>query len=144
MGVLKELLTGRIQKVESCKDWEEAVRLAANPLIESKSVNQSYVDAMIKNISTLGAYMILLPGVAMPHSRPEDGCIKGGLSLLKLDKPVIFPADNAVWLILALGATSADSHIETIEALADFLDDEETISALEIAKSTNEILNLIP
>lgn len=144
MSLLSKKLEGRIQKQDAAKNWEDAVRTAAQPLVKSGNVTPAYVDAMVENIHRLGSYMVLTPGMAMPHSRPEDGCLKGGVALLILDKPVLFPDDEAVWFILALGAESSEGHISTIEAIADFLSEDGSMEAIRSAKTIEEIAALIP
>ena len=48
---------------------------------------------MIKNVIENGTYIIILPGLAIPHTRPEHGAIKTGASVLKINEGVLFP-DN--------------------------------------------------
>ncbi|MGL4677195.1 MAG: PTS sugar transporter subunit IIA [Brevinema sp.] len=143
MSTFKNLLDTRIQKLDSCTSWENAVRLVAKPLLDGDFINSTYVDAMVNNIHNLGSYMIIIPGVAMPHSRPEDGCSKSGLSLLILDTPVLFPGDQKVWLVLGLAAAYSDAHIETIEAIADFFGDDQILETLKQAKNLEEIKAII-
>lgn len=143
MSLLNKKLEGRIQKQDTAKNWEDAVRTAAQPLVESGNITAAYVDAMVANIHRLGSYMVLTSGMAMPHSRPEDGCLRGGLALLVLDKPVLFPDDESVWLILALGAEDSEAHISTIEAIADFLSEDGAMETIRAAKTIEEISALI-
>ncbi len=72
--MLKDLLTAdRIQFTDDKLDWREAIRLASAPLIEDGSITQNYVRAMIDSIETTGPYIVLTPGVALPHARPSEG-----------------------------------------------------------------------
>ncbi|MGL4388023.1 MAG: PTS sugar transporter subunit IIA [Brevinema sp.] len=144
MEILKALLSDNIQLKASCSSWEEAIKISAQPLLDAGDISSSYLDAMINNIHRLGSYMVLMPGVAMPHARPEDGCHKGSLSLLILETPVIFPDNQSIWFILSLGAHSSDSHIDTIEAIADFLSDEDTLKAIQQADTVEDIKLMIP
>lgn len=144
MSLLKERLEGRIQKLASVPTWEEAVRIAAKPLQDAGNITDAYVEAMIANINRLGSYMVLTPGMAMPHARPEEGCTRGGLSLLVLDAPVLFPGDEEIWFVLVLGAESSQTHIATIESIADFLDNEPLFHSVRDAKTAEDIANIIP
>lgn len=56
-------------------DWKEAVKLAVEPLIESGAILPEYYDAIIESTEEYGPYYILMPGMAMPHARPEAGIL---------------------------------------------------------------------
>lgn len=141
--MLEEMLKDNIQILDSVNTWEAAVTIASDPLLKNQTINEQYQQAMINNIKTLGSYMILMPGIAMPHARPEEGAHKNGLSLLVLRTPVLFPGDEGAWFVLCLAAESPDSHIEIIEAIADLLGNEELLEKIKNAPSTDEILKLL-
>lgn len=141
--MLQESLGNRIQLLEEIDTWENAIESVAKPLIESNHITLSYKDAMISNINRLGSYMILAPGIAMPHSRPEDGVNENGLSLLILKNEVLFPEDQKAWLILCLAAKSSDSHIDMIEAIAELLSDDELLLKIKNATNVEEIQKLL-
>ena len=43
---------------------------------------QSYVDGIIASVKELGPYIVIADGIAMPHTRPEQGAIGIGCSLI--------------------------------------------------------------
>ncbi|MDD3404207.1 MAG: PTS sugar transporter subunit IIA, partial [Hespellia sp.] len=55
---------------EEMSDWKEAIRLVAQPLLENGCIEERYIDAMIRNVIENGPYIIIMPGLAMPHARP--------------------------------------------------------------------------
>ena len=76
-------------------DWEEAVRIGAGMLVEQGCAKQSYVDGIIASVKELGPYIVIADGIAMPHTRPEQGAIGIGCSLITLDQPVKFDGDDS-------------------------------------------------
>jgi len=72
---LKQALTDNksIRLGLSAETWQEAVKLAVEPLIESGAVQPQYYDAIVESTEEYGPYYILMPGMAMPHARPEAG-----------------------------------------------------------------------
>lgn len=132
-----------IQYQVEVSTWEEAISLVSDPLLIQECILPSYQDAMIKNINSLGSYMILMPGIAMPHSRPEDGVLKNSTSLLILEKPVCFPDNQEVWFILCLAAKSSDEHMDIIESIAELLSDDSKLETLKQAKSLEEIKKIL-
>lgn len=79
-----------IQIVDECDDWEEAIRLAASPLVQEAKINLNYVERMIDIVKNYGNYMILLPEVAFVHAGINDGINCTCSSLLVLRKPILF------------------------------------------------------
>ncbi len=142
--MLKQLLENNIQVVENIDNWEEAIKYASKPLLEKKTIEDRYVTSMIDNIHELGAYIVLMPGVAMPHSRPENGVNITSMSLLKLDKGVSFSKDKKdINLIFILAAGDNTSHMDAIIGLTDLLDDAEKIEQIIGAENSETIYNLI-
>lgn len=101
-------------------DWSEAVRMACAPLVEEGAILERYVDACIALIHEEGPYMVIAPGVALAHARPEEGVRRLGVSVAVLEKPVEFghPDNDPVDLVFAFGSPDADQHIELLSALA--------------------------
>jgi len=98
--VLKDLLTEKTIKLNvRANNWEEAIRIGGELLVENDYVEQSYVDAMVKNVKEMGPYIVIAPGVAMPHARPEDGVKRVCMSLVTLEEPVVFDNKESVRLI---------------------------------------------
>ncbi len=122
-------------------DWESAVKLTADPLVKENFADSSYEPAMINAIKEHGSYIILIPGVAMPHSR--TGVLKNGLSLLALSEPVLFPDNQEVWLVLCVAATSPEEHIKYLGQISDLLGDKAKVSFLKRATSEQDIRNVL-
>lgn len=141
---MKNILNGQIQVVESADNWEKAIEIAAQPLIKNGKIKYGYVENIIKNIKELGPYIILLPGVAMPHARPDENVIESSLSLLKINKGVSFSEDTEdVKLMFVLAAKDSNSHIDIIEQLTELLGDDEKIEKLMKAETLEGVENLI-
>jgi mannitol/fructose-specific phosphotransferase system IIA component (Ntr-type) len=104
-----------------------------------------YIQAMIDAVHEYGPYIVLIPGVAMPHARGESGVIKNGMSLITLREPVDFldSDNNPVSLVVCLAAASNDAHLEAIQDLARFLDSGENISAVRDADEIEQVVELI-
>lgn len=142
--MLKQLLENNIQVIESIDNWEEAIKYASKPLLEKKNIEDRYVTSMINNIHELGAYVVLMPRIAMPHSRPENGVNTTSMSLLKLNRGVSFSKDKEdINLIFILAAGDNTSHMDAIIDLTDLLEDEKKIEQIINATNSEIIYNLI-
>ena len=142
--LLKEEL---IQQVDSVSTWQDAVGLAAQPLLAHGYIEESYIQAMIASINETGPYIVLAPKVAVPHASPDAGVHQLGISLLQVKEPVDFSEDDdddkKVQLIFVLAAVDSTAHLRALQELALILDDEEAIDSLIAASDSREILAII-
>lgn len=142
--LLKEEL---IQQVDIVSSWQDAVGLAAQPLLANGYIEESYIQAMIASINETGPYIVLAPKVAVPHASPDAGVHQLGISLLQVKEPVDFSEDDdddkKVQLIFVLAAVDSTAHLRALQELALILDDEEAIDSLIAASDPREILAII-
>lgn len=133
-----------IQVMEQLLDWEEAIKAAANPLLEKGAIEPSYIDAMISNIKTLGPYVVIGNEVAIPHARPKMGVNQVGMSFLKLNKPVYFLNDEKypVRLLFCVAANDNKTHLKALTQLTKLLSDTKNIELLKEEESIEKILDL--
>lgn len=143
--VLHELLKQEtVQMVEQLTDWEEAIKVAAGPLLATGAIQSSYIEAMIENIKTIGPYVVIGPEVAIPHARPESGVHQVGMSFLKLSQPVYFLNDEKypVRLLFCIAAIDNTTHLKALSQLTKLLSDKNNIELLKNANSTDTIVKL--
>ncbi|WP_130805907.1 BglG family transcription antiterminator [Senegalia massiliensis] len=140
-----ELLPKKLIQVNiEAKDWIDAIKKASIPLIHFKYITEEYIDSIIKRIEKYGPYMVIAPGIAMPHSSPEDGALKTGLSITKLKTPVKFnhKVNDPIHTIIMLSATDNYNHIETLTKILEILSDKVNSNILENSQSTDIIYKL--
>lgn len=126
-------------------NWEQAIRAAGELLVQTGAVEPRYVDSMVELVRKMGPYIVIAPGVAMPHARPEDGVIKVCLSMVRLDTPVPFgnQANDPVDLVFALGGVDNESHLLLLSQLGRMLGSEETLQVMRSSDDIETILELI-
>ena len=143
---LKQVLTDNksIRLGLSAATWQEAVKLAVEPLIESGAVQPQYYDAIVESTEEYGPYYILMPGMAMPHARPEAGVNRDAFSLITLTEPVTFSDGKEVSILLSLAATSSKIHTSVaIPQIIALFELENSIERLKACQSEEEVLALI-
>lgn len=124
--------------------WQEAVKLSVQPLIESGAVKEDYYQAIIESTEEFGPYYILMPGMAMPHARPEAGVVRDAFSLVTLTKPVRFPDGKEVQVLVALAATSSAIHTSVaIPQIIALFDLDHSIDRLVACQTAEEVLALV-
>jgi PTS system ascorbate-specific IIA component len=143
--VLHELLTTETIRVGvEAEDWEEVVEITGELLLDSGAIEPSYIRAMKETIEELGPYVVLAPGIALLHSRPEGGVNRICMSLAILDPPVEFghPDNDPVDLAFALGGVDESSHMEALRQLAESLSQEPLVARLRHVSSAEEAATL--
>lgn len=142
--MLTELLnTDTIQIVDKVETWQEAIHLASAPLLQQKKIENRYIQAMIHSIKKHGPYVVLTPKVAIPHARPSDGVNALSMSLLSLQKPVLFGPDMPVFLIFVLAATDSESHLQALVDLTQVLHVPAQIDSIIACQHPDDILQKI-
>ncbi|PSW20721.1 PTS mannitol transporter subunit IIA [Photobacterium sanctipauli] len=144
--MLKELLTQDVISVhDSAENWQQAIELACQPLLDKGAIEKSYVEAIFRSHNEMGPYYVVGPGIAMPHARPEDGVKKLSLSLTVIRDGVNFDADenDPVKLLVTLAATDSNSHVDAIAQLAELFMNEEHVAAICEAKDVETIRAII-
>ncbi|MBS3991747.1 MAG: PTS sugar transporter subunit IIA [Erysipelothrix sp.] len=126
----------KVSKKESVDNWIDSIKVAAKPLLDAGCINENYIDAMIDNVKNNGSYIVIVPFVALPHSRAEMGALKTGVSILKLDQPVLYPDNKPVKLIISFSANDNNQHMELLSVLAEVLMDETKLTGI---LETNDI-----
>ncbi|EOH93230.1 BglG family transcription antiterminator [Enterococcus pallens] len=142
--MLKDLLIEEhIQFLHSVGDWKEAIQLASEPLIQGKQIETRYVEQMIEDVEKFGPYVVIAPGVAIPHSRPENGVNQLGMSLLKLEEGVSFGEKGDVTLIFILATIDNSLHLKALAQLSEILSDETKTEELFKCENKQSIMDLI-
>ncbi|HEY0210734.1 PTS sugar transporter subunit IIA [Acerihabitans sp.] len=134
-----------VRLIDRAEDWQSAVALSVQPLIDQKAVESRYLQAIFAMHQQIGPYYVLGEGIAMPHARPEEGVIKTALSLVIVSQGVAFGSEDndPVYIIFALAAVDSHSHIEMIVSLSKLFCDEAAVNTLKRAQNEQEILALL-
>lgn len=143
---LREMLTPETVRARcQAASWQEATEMVGSLLVSAGMVEQRYIAQMKQNVLLLGPYIVLMPGVALLHARPEDGVLRPCMSIVTLTTPVEFghPTNDPVDVLVAFGATDKKAHIGALRILADRLGDPRIIGSMRTAVSDAELLTLL-
>lgn len=126
-------------------DWRAAVAAAGEALVASTATTPAYTHEMIATVEKMGPYIVLAPGIALPHARPSPAVRRTGLSLVTLAGPVLFghAQNDPVTLVIAFAATDERSHVRALSTMAGLLTDERARSVLLQARDPQEIREAI-
>ena len=140
---LADLLTAsQVRARVPAADADEAIAAAGELLVATGAASERYVEAMQVALRELGPYMVVAPGVALPHARPEDGAHGPGVALVTLADPVTFGHEHndPVDVVVAFSATGKDAHLRVLQQLATLLGDEDGLDRLRASKDQEALL----
>lgn len=100
--------------------WEDAVRAAAHLLVAQGAAEPRYEDRCVAIVAEQGPYIVVAPGIALAHARPEDGALGVGVAAAVLARPVAFghPTNDPVDVVLAFASPDKDAHLGLLAHLA--------------------------
>lgn len=144
--MIEKLLTEEAIDINIKADnWEDAVVEAGKLLLKNNKIEEKYIEAMIETVKEMGPYIVMAPGIAMPHGRPDSGVLDLGISVISLKEAVNFGSSefDPVKLVFAICAKENKSHIELLQDLSYILDDEGLLKEAENCNSSKDLLNVI-
>lgn len=142
--MLKEIVEkGFYTFKDSFASWEDAVRGSYEPLQKCKIVDYTYINNVIECVKKYGPYIVIVPGIAMPHSTEgADGCYGTAISFMKVETPVNFDSqdeEKKATLFFSLAAMDHEEHLKNIQALMETLMNEDIVEALNQCKTPQEL-----
>lgn len=144
--LLHELITEQTYQTSSQKlDWKEAIKLAAQPLLDQGKITDHYPQAMIEKVEEFGPFINLGKGIAIPHARPEDGVVDVGMSMLVLEQPIYLLDDpkQEIHLLICIAAVDNETHLKALSQLTTILRDNEHVKVLLASRNYQEIKKII-
>lgn len=145
--MLKEFVEKKHYKfAESAKDWKDAIRMSCESLEADGTIEANYKEDIIKCVEKYGPYIVIVPGVAMPHSQENaEGVHKTAIGFMKLEKPVSFDPEDPekdATLFFTLASCNPEQHLDNMSRLAEMLSNEELIEDLKKAEGPEDLLKL--
>ena len=125
--------------------WEDVIRHGGQLMVDAGFIEPTYTEAMIDVVRDMGPYIVLAPGLAMPHARPEMGAKQVGAALVTLEKPIDFgsPENDPVSVAIFLCAPNKDEHIQLLTDIATLFEDEEFLDAAVNFESIEDVQSFL-
>ena len=132
----------RIRLGGSATSKEDAIRQAGQLLVDTGCVSAEYVDGMLAREQTMSTY--LGNGVSIPHGQYDNRVhiLKNGISVLQLPDGVEWEDGEMAHLVIGIAANS-DDHIGILSALAEAIEEEESVQVLVQTSDAKVILSAL-
>ncbi len=143
---IKQLLSPeRVRVGVEVLDWQEAIREVGGLLVKTGGVEERYIDGMLGTADELGPYIVIAPGLAIPHARPEDGALQPCMAVMTLANPISFghSENDPVHVLVAFAATDNDQHMDALTQMAEVLSIPGKLDSLKDSKSVEQVLDVM-
>ena len=145
--ILRELVeANHVLFLDEVESWEDSIRASCRTLVADGTVTEGYAEEIIRSVNTHGPYIVLIPGIAMPHAmRNSPDATRTGLAFMKLAKPVSFDPEDPekdASVFFTLAAVDEAANLENMQKLFQTLSDEELCAELLNVSSPAELLRL--
>lgn len=142
--MLKEIIEkGLYDFTDQCDSWEIAITKSCEKLIEKNIVDENYPKQVIETVNKYGPYIVLVPGVAMPHCQEcATGVNDTAIGFMKVKKPVVFDEndrDKDATLFFTVASVDPEKHLENIGQLSEILCNDEVIEALNKVENLDDL-----
>lgn len=125
------------------QNWEEALRISGGLLVDSGYIEEKYVGMTIDTVKEMGPYIVIGPGLALAHSRPDPSVLKTGISLITLDEAIDFGSElGPVRVVITLAAKDSSTHIDKLQVIAGILGDEDNMRRVCEEKDTATVAEM--
>lgn len=136
----------RCNFIESAGSWEEAIRISCGPLVAEGILDDSYAEDIIETIRKTGPYIVIIPGVAIPHCME---CARGAhgtaISFMKVENPVSFDDEDpekSASIFFTLASVNTQEHLKNMKQLFKMLTNEDLLADLMQVKCPEDLIRL--
>lgn len=143
LGFLEMLAPSRITIIDKTLPWEEAIERSALSMIEEGFVGESYPKEIMELINGFGNYMVVQDGIFLGHSGNSKSINKTGISLAFFKKPVEFPENEKVRIVLTLASRDKREHLNGLMEFLGVMRKKSLIKELDKLDTSNKIYKKI-
>ena len=135
-----------VQIIEKADDWKDAICRSVMPLEKGGFVTPDYKNGVISNVEQMGPYICLMPHVALPHARPEQGAVRSQVAVTLFREEVVFDGfdrdDAKANLFISLAASDNTSHLDVLMKISEVLQDDDKTEAILNASDEDTLFAL--
>lgn len=124
-------------------DWKSAITKAAQPLLDSKCIEFSYLKSMINAVEHDNVIWTIADGLILAHAGVDEGVNHLGISLLKLNNKIRFNDFMEASVIVVMATPNREIHLKALYTLIDITENEADFKQLKCADTKEQILEII-
>lgn len=127
------------------ENWEEAVRLSYEPLLENGFITQKYIDETVRIMNSVGPYVVITKHTALLHTKPESGALSCAMGIGVLKNPINFGSaeHDPIKYVFSLSAIDNHTHLCAMAELLELFNDDKFFIFLDKANDSKEVIEYI-
>lgn len=127
------------------ENWEEAVRLSYEPLLENGFITQKYIDETVRIMNSVGPYVVITKHTALLHTKPESGALSCAMGIGVLKNPINFGSaeHDPIKYVFSLSAIDNHTHLCAMAELLELFNDDKFFMFLNTANDSEEVIEYI-
>lgn len=105
-------------------NWEQAI-IECGLILESLGyADENYKYNIINDVKKYGSYIMISPNVVIPHTRPENGAIEIGCSIVTIKNDVYFDDNkkDAIKVLIGFTALDSNNHLEMLKEIINIIE----------------------
>lgn len=132
----------RIRIDQGCESWQAAIEIAGRLLLKDDLITAEYIQGMIQMVVENDSYIVISPGVAIPHAEFSHGAKKIGASFVRLAEPVNFnhQKNDPVKYIIAFSLPEGVSIGTCLYHFTEILATENFLEIMDQCRSEQEMM----
>lgn len=143
-GLQDPLLEKHVKLIREPMDWESAVRVSMQPLVDDSTVQPRYIDQIIKLTKEHGDYMAIGKGILLAHASYNAGVNRLGVSFTYFKTPFrIDSSKKDINFVVGLAPIDQEKHLELLANLLRSVQDDSWLSKLRHVQTERELQNLL-
>lgn len=127
---------------QTATNWQKAVSQAGEILQKDHYIDPEYIEGMIDIIEGNDPYIVISPGVAIPHAEAAQGARRIGASLLRLKEAVCFnhKQNDPVKYVIAFSLPEGKSIGTCLYYFTEILATENFLERMDQCQTPEEIM----
>ncbi len=122
----------------------DAVRAGGELLEKQGFIGTAYIEEIERAVRENGRFMLIGPGIIMPHSMAGYHVCRTGISIIRLKKPVcLYDVDIEVSWVFTLCALDRKSHLKALTQLTGIIGDPEEMKKMAQADSAEKLHRIL-
>src|SRR5699024_3298451 len=139
---LQDLLpVNHIHFTKNVMNIEEAIQLAAEPLVKMRYIDNQYIDLM--NNAFDDTYMVINQNITIPHADGEDTVNRTSMSMFRLYASLILSTALDVYIFVVIAAADKFKHLRSLLLLTDLSQDTQNIQRISQTQAKREVYEII-
>lgn len=132
-----------IQQVNEVDDWNQAIDIAAQPMINQGIINTRYIDRLKQLYKKPLTQIILGNSIALPHAEPEYGVNKLAMSLVHIRRGLLVDESLIIYFVVVLAAVDKKAHFNALLELTRIAQSPQSIALIKNAENCEILYSMI-